>query len=109
MYKSRLNALLPAALLVLGSVSTTAMAADGAELYKSKLCVTCHGEEGKKPIAPGYPKLAGQDEKYLLDQSKYIKAGTRSSGLSSAMMPMVQAVTEEELAAISAYLSGVTP
>ena len=104
-----LKALLPAALMVLGSISTSAMAADGAELYKTKLCVTCHGEEGKKPIAPGYPKLAGQDEKYLLDQSKYIKAGTRSSGLSAAMMPMVQAVTEEELAAIAAYLSGVTP
>jgi cytochrome c551/c552 len=37
-----------------------AFAADGAALFQEKICNTCHGEAGKQPVLPVYPKLAGQ-------------------------------------------------
>ncbi|WP_296843198.1 c-type cytochrome [Thiofilum sp.] len=38
--------------------------ADGAKLYIDKACITCHGENGSKPLIPAYPKLAGQNADY---------------------------------------------
>jgi cytochrome c553 len=44
-------------------------AADGnaqaVELVKKGACVTCHGESFSKPIAPNYPKIAGQHADYV--------------------------------------------
>jgi cytochrome c len=42
--------------------------ADGAALYAEKTCVACHGKEGKKPLTPTYPKLAGQNAAYIEQQ-----------------------------------------
>ncbi|HPQ97482.1 MAG TPA: c-type cytochrome, partial [Thiolinea sp.] len=50
---------------------------DGARLYTEKLCLTCHGEQGEKPIMPVYPKLGGQNADYALEQMKDIKSGAR--------------------------------
>lgn len=94
------------ALLSIG-VAGTAAAADGAALYTGKACMTCHGAEGKAPIAPNYPKLAGQNATYLSQQIKDIKSGARSNSMSSVMKPMVAAVSDEEIDAIAEYLSGL--
>ena len=85
----------------------TAYAADGAALYATKVCVTCHGAEGKAPIAPGYPRLAGQDATYLATQIRDIRDGSRSNGLAAVMQGVVAGVTDEEAEAIAAYLAGV--
>ena len=49
-----------------------AQAQDGATLYTTKTCVACHGAGGAAPIAPTYPKLAGQNKAYLINQIKDI-------------------------------------
>jgi cytochrome c len=90
-------------------VSVAAMAGDGEKLYKKKLCQTCHGEAGREPILDTYPKLAGQNAKYLYNQMKDIKSGKRKNGLSSAMKPMVANVSKEEMKAIAKYLAAVEP
>jgi cytochrome c len=34
------------------SLGTAAIAADGAELYKTKTCWSCHGKDAKTPLLP---------------------------------------------------------
>lgn len=82
-------------------------AADGEKLYTDKLCVTCHGAEGKEPIMNLYPKVNGQSKEYTASQIKMIKDGTRAGGLTAAMKAMVATLTDEEITAISEYLEGV--
>ena len=50
-------------------------AADGKKLFGQKLCITCHGPEGKAPIQSTYPKLAGQNKDYLVRQVTDIQSG----------------------------------
>ncbi|MEI6415849.1 MAG: c-type cytochrome [Pseudomonadota bacterium] len=74
--------------LACGVVQTAA--ADGAALYTAKLCTTCHGADGKAPIMPSYPKLAGQNADYSLQQVKDIRDGKRTNGGAAAMMGLVK-------------------
>jgi cytochrome c len=83
----------------------SATAADGKALYTSKGCVACHGDAGKAPIMPNYPKLAGQNSAYMLEQMKDIKSGARNNGQAAVMKPIVASVTEDEMKAIADYLS----
>jgi len=83
-----------------------AAAANGAGLYSAKSCIGCHGESGKKPVMATYPKLAGQNKAYLLQQMKDIKSGARSNGNTALMKPIIGMVTPAEMEAIATYLSG---
>ena len=98
-------AMLPLALLGL-SLSAGAFA-DGANLYKTKTCWSCHGKDAKSPIMPTYPKLAGQNEAYLLEQMKDIKSGARNNGQTAAMKGVMGLVNEQEMAEIAKWLAGL--
>lgn len=93
-----------AALLSLGLVGN-ASAADGAALYASKGCAACHGADANTPIMPIYPKLAGQNAQYALNQMKDIKSGARNNGQTAAMKAIVASVSDEELQAIAEWLA----
>jgi len=84
-------------------------AQDGAALYKSKTCFTCHGKDGKTPIMPGYPYIAGQNRGYVLQQLKDIKSGARSNGQSAAMKGVMGLVSDEEMEALADYVSTMAP
>jgi len=100
--------LLASVVAVSGSLMAgSAVAADGAALYKTKTCIACHGADGKAPILPTYPKVAGQNEGYILNQMKDIKSGARNNGQTAAMKGVMHLVTDEEMAAIAKYLAGV--
>lgn len=104
-------ATITASLMFLGS-SGSALALDGEALFKSPKkggCTACHGKDAKTPIMPMYPKLAGQNEAYLLQQLKDIKSGARNNGMSIAMKGIMHMVNEEEMAAIAKYLSTLQP
>jgi cytochrome c553 len=88
-------------------MGATNVFADGEALYTSKLCVTCHGAGGDVPIQPTYPKLGGQNAPYCVQQVKDIKGGVRTNGMTAAMKPLVQALTDEEIDAICGYLAGL--
>ncbi|MCG8070633.1 MAG: cytochrome c [Candidatus Thiodiazotropha taylori] len=92
-------------LLVVSAVPLNAQAADGAELYKTKTCWSCHGKDAQSPIMPIYPKLAGQNADYAYNQMKDIKSGVRSNGQSAAMKGVMGLVTDEEMRAIADWLS----
>ena len=82
-----------------------ASALDGAQLYQKKTCFSCHGKDAKSPILPNYPKLAGQNEKYIAEQMRDIKSGARSNGQSVAMKGVMHLVNDQEIDAIAQWLS----
>ena len=78
----------------------------GKALFLSKGCIACHGMDANSPIMPLYPRLAGQNVQYSIDQMKAIKDGTRSNGQSAAMKGIMAGVTEDEIKIIAAWLAG---
>ena len=97
------------AAVAIAAFSGTAVALDGADLYKKKTCWSCHGKDAKTPIMPVYPKLAGQNAQYALQQMKDIKSGARNNGQTAGMKGVMGLVNEEEMAAIAEYLSSLQP
>ncbi len=85
--------------------SAQAEGLDGADLYVKKTCVACHGKDAKTPILPIYPKLAGQNADYALNQMKDIASGARNNGQTAAMKGVMHLVNEEEMQAIAHWLS----
>jgi cytochrome c len=82
-----------------------AWALDGAQLYKERTCVACHGKDAETPIMPNYPKLAGQNADYAYNQMKDIQSGARTNGQTAAMKGVMHLVTDEELRAIADWLA----
>jgi cytochrome c len=81
------------------------VAADGAALFKSKACFTCHGADAKTPLLPIYPKVAGQNADYAYNQMMDIKSGKRANGQAAVMKGIMAAVSEAEAKEIAQYLS----
>lgn len=90
-------------------LAAPAFAADGAKLFAEKTCNACHGPEGKKPLMPDYPRIAGQNKAYIEKQMQDIKSGTRANGNSAAMKGVMHLVSDEEIGAIADYLSKLKP
>ena len=57
----------------------------GERLYNDQGCISCHGKDGKKPAAGIFPKLAGKDSAYLLEQMESIQSGERSGDEAAIM------------------------
>ena len=87
------------------AVSAPALALDGAALYKEKTCVACHGKDARTPLAPNYPKIAGQSAAYAEQQMKDIKSGARNNGQTAAMKGVMHLVSDEEIKALAEHLS----
>ncbi len=95
--------------LLLALSPAAVLSADGEKLFKTKTCSTCHGKDGKTPIMPMYPKIAGQNKEYTLQQMVDIKSGARSNGQSAAMKGVMHLVSDEEMKAISEYIATMAP
>lgn len=80
---------------------------DGRTLYTERGCVYCHGAEGREPALTEYPRLAGQNEQYLLQQMIDIRSTARDNGYTGMMQPAVVNISDEEFAAIAAYLAAL--
>jgi cytochrome c553 len=88
---------------------------DGKKLFNTRTCMACHGMKGAKPIQ-SYPALAGQNEKYALQQIKDIKDGKRVGGLdetghprTEGMAAILHILNDAEIAALAKYVSEQTP
>ena len=66
---------------------------------KSTTCAACHGATGIS-LAPVWPNLAGQGERYLVKQITEIKGGVRSV---PEMMPFVGALTPQDIEDLAAF------
>ena len=109
MMKLQIKSVVSMTVLLLVLSPGTVLAADGAELYKTKTCFTCHGKDGKSPIMPSYPKIAGQSKEYTLQQMIDIKSGARSNAQSAAMKGIMHLVSDEEMQALAEYIATMAP
>jgi len=104
-------AALVAALAIAGAVPAArgqdAETLDGATLYAQRTCIACHGPDAKTPILPEYPRLAGQNAPYMLQQMRDIKSGARNNGNTAAMRGVMHLVTDEDLQVLADYLAGL--
>ena len=93
-------------LLTFFMAGLSASAQDGERLYSYKFCTTCHGQKGIS-VAPNYPNLARQNERYLVRQVKDIIAKKRSNKLTLLMTehPVVTGISDEEIALIAAHMT----
>ena len=87
------------------AMPTAAIGADGADLFRSHACGSCHGEEGRQPILSTYPKLAGQNRRYLINQMMDFRSGARSNGTAAVMRGAVSRLSDEEIIALADYLN----
>ena len=95
--------IIPAALIAFSMQNI--VQADGAALYQSKTCWSCHGKDAKSPLIPIYPRLAGQNAEYAFNQMKDIKSGARANGQSAAMKGVMSLVNEAEMREIANWLA----
>ena len=93
-------------LLAIAAISISGSAlADGAKLYGEKTCAACHGPKGDKPLMPDYPKIAGQNAKYIERQMLDIKNGVRTNGNSAAMKGVMVIVSDDEIKELAEYVA----
>ena len=92
-----------------GSPPAAGQELDGAALYMERTCVACHGKDAKTPLLPEYPKLAGQNAAYALQQMKDIKSGARTNANTPAMRGIMHLVSDAEMEALALYLSKLEP
>lgn len=95
--------LLSAVIFALSGLVMTGVAVAGdaaAGKNKSATCGGCHGFDGNSPIAI-YPKLAGQNEAYIVKQINDFKAD--SSRKNEIMKGMVASLSDADAADIGAY------
>lgn len=68
---------------------------------KSKPCAACHGVDGNSQ-APDFPRLAGQNEDYLVKALKDYKSGARKNAI---MAPQAANLTLRDMQDLAAYFS----
>ena len=113
MKKQIIVATVVSALLAVSAFAGSASAASGKRLYMT--CAACHGKDGKTPLMPAYPKIAGQNKEYVLQQIKDIMTGKRSNGQSVAMKGVLVTPTgeprfsDEDLDVLADYVSKMAP
>ena len=92
-------------LIVSVGLMSAAQAGDAvAGKTKAATCGACHGADGNS-LAPNFPKIAGQGERYLVKQITEIKNGDRQV---PEMLGFVMGLSETDIADIAAYYAGQT-
>lgn len=69
---------------------------------KAASCAGCHGEDGNSAM-PGFPKLAGQHQSYLVKQLQAFKNGAR---ISPMMAPLAASLDDQTIQEIATYYAG---
>ncbi len=87
---------------LLGFLTTALAAGDAAAgKQKSAACVACHGADGNSANGE-WPKLAGQNVKYLVKQLQEFKAGDRANPIMSGM---AAPLSDQDMADLAAYFT----
>ena len=88
----------------------TALAADpdlDAGRAKFTLCAGCHGGDGRSGALPEYPKIAGQNQKYLVNALKAYKSGRRVGTYAALMAATASNLSDADIENLAAYVAGL--
>lgn len=96
--------------MVAGAPAMAGDAAAGKALYGT--CAACHGAQAEGNKAMNAPKLAGQEEWYLVRQLNNFKKGVRGAAAGDAfgkqMAPMAMTLADEAaIANVVAYINSL--
>lgn len=99
--------------LVLAASGLAIAAPPAADLARGKqiaetVCAACHGADGNTSIAM-YPRLSAQHAAYTVQQTLAIKDGSRNTGAAVTMRPLVQDLSEQDIANVAAYFATQLP
>ena len=112
-----LSAYLSAQQPVIAGAVNLSLAQSGEKLYRGgnielgiAACAACHGPTGAG-ILPHYPRLSGQYAEYIAATLREYAANTRQSDKSrgAAMNSIAAKLSEEQINALAAYISGLAP
>ncbi len=91
-----------------------ALVAAGERLYRGgnrdssvSACIACHGPAGRGNPGAAYPAIAGQHATYTAVQLRAYRAGERASDPNQIMRNVAARLTDEEIAAVAAYVQGL--
>ena len=84
-------------------VATALLAADGAEVYKSK-CFSCHGEKAAKPALNKSQVIAGWDAAKTIASVNGYKNG-EGGPMKSVMKPIASGLSDDDLKAVAATIA----
>lgn len=87
------------------STEITLSAADrnaGEMLYMNKGCIDCHGPRGYSEDPDMFPKIAGLDKQYIVDQLLAFQRGGRQNVI---MSPVAATLTVDDITALAAFIS----
>jgi cytochrome c553 len=88
------------------SLTGVACAADveaGRKIADSQ-CAACHGKDGKSPIDPSYPIIAGQYPDYLAKALTDYKTGARKNAI---MAGIAKPLSKKDIADLAAYFGAL--
>lgn len=71
-------------------------------------CMACHGPAGYGNPQANFPALAGQHADYTSKALKDFRAGNRANDPAKMMRGVAMAMTDEEIAAVSQYIQGLS-
>ncbi len=72
---------------------------------KASTCFACHGPKGNS-INPAFPRLAGQNAAYLVEQLRLFRSGIRQNPMMSAM---ASGLTDQDIDNLAVYFAAQTP
>ena len=82
---------------------STADKVAGEKLYLEKGCIDCHGPRGYSESPDMFPKIAGLERQYIMDQLLAFQSGSRQNVI---MSPVAAMLTADEISALAAFVSG---
>ena len=92
--------------------NTDALSARGETIFKNGIgggtvpgCWVCHGANGEGRDGL-FPRIAGQRADYLANQLRNFKAKERNNDPSALMRQVAERMSDDEITAVAAYLSG---
>jgi cytochrome c553 len=74
---------------------------------KFALCVGCHGGDGRSGALPEYPKIAGQNQKYLVNALQAYKSGRRTGTYAALMAATAVNLSDADIENLAAYLASL--
>ena len=77
---------------------------NGSQLVST--CIACHGQDGNS-INSEWPKLAGQNQRYLYEQLQYFKNGDRRNALMNTVTPYLNSLSNDDIRDIAAYYASM--
>ena len=90
-----------------------ALVAEGQKIYKGgnpgsgvPACASCHGPAGSG-IPVQFPRLAGQNSKYVLNQLHNFRTGDRANDGGKMMQTIARKMTDQEMRAVAEFISGL--